>query len=66
MTQVEYPALYGDLLDLDRPVVALVAVRNILLVAFFVATLWRLARSREPVHGIETTVHAFVHKGGTR
>jgi len=66
LTQIEYPDLYGDLLDLEAPVLLLVAVRNILLATFFVATLWRLSRLREPVPGIETTVHAFVHKGGTR
>ena len=44
LTQVEYPALYGDLLDLEAPVLALVAARNLLLVALFCVTVWRLAR----------------------
>jgi len=46
LTQVEYPALYGRLLDLQRPVVALVAARNLLLLALFLVSLWRLAASR--------------------
>jgi hypothetical protein len=42
LTQVEFPALYWNLVDLQRPVVALVAVRNLLLLALFCFTVWRL------------------------
>jgi len=44
MTQAEYPTLWGHLVDLDRPVVALLVARNLLLLALFCATVWRLAR----------------------
>jgi len=44
MTQAEYPTLWGHLVDLDRPVVALLVARNLLLVALFCVAVWRLAR----------------------
>ena len=47
LTQIEYPDLYGDLLDLEAPVLLLVAVRNILLATFFVTTLWQLRAQRD-------------------
>jgi hypothetical protein len=42
MTQAEYPALWGHLVNLDRPVVALLVARNVLLVAAFCLAVWRL------------------------
>jgi hypothetical protein len=43
MTQAEYPTLWGHVSNLDRPFVALLVARNLLLVATFVAAVWRLA-----------------------
>jgi hypothetical protein len=43
LTHVEFPALYWNLVDLQPPVVALVATRNVLLFALFVVALVRLA-----------------------
>ncbi len=42
LTQAEFPSLYWNLVDLQAPVLLLVGVRNLLLVALFVAALWRL------------------------
>jgi len=44
LTQVEFPARYGDLLAFDRATVLVVAARNLLLVVTLVMTLWRLAK----------------------
>ena len=43
LTHIEFPALYWDLVDLQRPVVALLVVRNLLLAATFFAAVARLA-----------------------
>jgi len=42
LTQAEFPALYWDLVDLQPPVLGLVAARNLLLLALFCLTVWRL------------------------
>jgi hypothetical protein len=42
LTQIEFPALYWNLVDLQPPVLGLVATRNLLLLALFCLTVWRL------------------------
>jgi hypothetical protein len=42
LTHIEFPALYWDLVDLQPAVVGLVVARNLLLVALFCFTVWRL------------------------
>jgi hypothetical protein len=42
LTQVEFPALYWRLLDMRPDTLAVVVVRNVLLVVFFAAAAWRL------------------------
>jgi hypothetical protein len=67
LTQVEYPDLYGNLLDLQRPVVALVAVRNILLVAFFAVAVIRLSAGRlEPHHQSGVTRTEILSANGSQ
>ena len=52
LTQVEFPALYWQLLDMTRPALAVVITRNVLLAAMFGVAVWRLwglpEGSREP------------------
>jgi len=52
LTQVEFPALYWQLLDMTRPALAVVITRNVLLAAMFGVAVWRLWElpegSREP------------------
>jgi hypothetical protein len=43
LTHAEFPSLYWNLVDLQPGVLALVSARNLLLVALFCLTLWRLA-----------------------
>jgi len=45
LTHAEFPSLYWNLVDLQAPVVALVVVRNLLLLALFAGALWRLQRT---------------------
>lgn len=47
LTHAEFPALYWNLVDLQGLVLTLVAARNLLLLALFCVTLWRLAVPRE-------------------
>ncbi len=47
LTQVEFPALYWRLLDMDPAPLAVVIARNTLLLATFAYTLWRLWRLPE-------------------
>jgi len=47
MTQVEFPALYWRLLDMRPDALAVVVVRNSLLVALFALAAWRLWRLPE-------------------
>ncbi len=42
LTQIEFPALYWRFLDMEPPSLSVVIARNLLLVAFFAATAWRL------------------------
>ena len=51
LTQVEFPALYWRLLDMDPATLAVVVARNTLLLALFLFTVWRLWRlpEREPL-----------------
>jgi hypothetical protein len=42
LTHIEFPALYWNLVDLQPPVLALVAARNLLLFALFCVCVWRL------------------------
>ena len=44
LTQVEFPALYWRLLDMRPDALAVVVVRNSLLVALFAVAAWRLWR----------------------
>jgi hypothetical protein len=44
LTQAEFPALYWNLLDMEKAPLAIVVTRNTLLLATFVVTLWRLYR----------------------
>ena len=46
LTQVEFPALYWNLVDLQPGVLLLVSARNLLLAALFCVTLWKLALAR--------------------
>ena len=42
LTEIEYPALYVDLVELQPVATGLVVVRNLLLLALFCLTVWRL------------------------
>jgi hypothetical protein len=42
LTHLEFPAMWGRMVSMDHPVVALVALRNLLLVALFCVAVWRL------------------------
>jgi len=42
LTQVEFPALYWNFLDMQPAAVAIVVTRNTLLVALFAVAAWRL------------------------
>ncbi len=55
LTQAEFPALYWNLLDMQKAPLAIVVTRNTLLVVTFAFTLWRVWKmpDREPA--------AFVH-----
>jgi hypothetical protein len=44
LTQAEFPALYWNLLDMQRAPLAIVVARNTLLLATFVVSLWRVWR----------------------
>ena len=48
LTQIEHPGMYMGLMHLERTAVLVVAARNLLLVAAFVAALVVLWRSRRP------------------
>jgi hypothetical protein len=51
LTQVEHPGMYTDLMHLESTAILVVATRNLLLVAAFVAALvvlWRSHRRQEP------------------
>lgn len=51
LTQVEFPALYWRLLEMQPDALAVVAARNTLLLAFFGLTAWRLWRLPEAASG---------------
>ena len=44
LTQAEFPALYWNLLDMQKAPLAIVVARNTLLLATFAVTLWRVWR----------------------
>ncbi len=61
LTQVEFPARYGDLLAFDPATVLVVAARNVLLLVTLGMTLWRLAKlPDEPPADASTTHPALV------
>ena len=43
LTHIEFPAVYIQLVELNPLVIALVAARNVLLLACFGVALWRLS-----------------------
>ena len=45
LTQAEFPALYWNLLDMEKAPLAIVVARNTLLLATFAVTLWKVWRS---------------------
>lgn len=44
LTQIEFPALYSDLLRMEAGALTVVIVRNALLLLFFAVTCWRLSK----------------------
>lgn len=44
LTQIEFPALYSDLLRMEPGALTVVIVRNALLLLFFAVTCWRLSK----------------------
>ena len=44
LTQIEFPDQYWQFIEMERPSVALVVVRNLALLAAFAASVWSLAR----------------------
>ena len=76
LTQVEFPARYGDLLAFDPATVLVVAARNLLLLATLGITLWRLMHlpeepaplgvtSRPPLVGPQATAIIPTDDGGS-
>ena len=61
LTQVEHPGMYTGLMHLERTAILVVAARNLLLVAAFVAALVVLWRSRPADQAATAARHAETH-----
>ena len=63
LTQIEFPALYWQFLDMEPAALTIVVARNTLLVVFFAVAAWRLWRLGESVERRDTTVETTMRKG---
>jgi hypothetical protein len=59
LTQAEFPALYWNLLDMQKAPLAIVVARNTLLLATFAVTLWRVWRLPDAEPALPTDLEGW-------